>query len=393
MRNDTQSQIQRRTILGGAAWATLASQALQAQSAGAKSEWVYLGPYTRGKSQGIYRMAFEPATGKMLTPVLVAKTPSPSFLEWHPSKRFLFAVNEVGEFRGERSGSVTAFAVDARSGELTERNAVSTKGPGPCHLMCSPDGKSLVVVNYTGGNTASYRIGPDGALSEAVSVIQHEGSGPNQQRQKEPHAHGVAMRRHAGMLLTYVADLGIDKVLAFRLDSVTGTLTPWESQPAVSVPPGSGPRHVVVHPKEALAFVIHELTSTLTSFRIDPKTATWTEIETVTTLPQGFSQESYTAEVAVHPNGNFVYGSNRGHDSLAVFRLHRSTGRLELISHVSTEGRTPRSFAIHRSGTMLIAANQNTGNVASFRIDPGTGIPQFTGHQVNLETPVCVLFA
>jgi 6-phosphogluconolactonase len=390
--NHTQG-IPRRTLLSVAAGAVLAAPALRGQAGKAKTEWVYIGPYTRGTSQGIYRMACEPATGKMMEPVLAAKTPGPSFLEWHPSRRFLFAVNEVGEFRGERGGSVTSFAVDARSGELTERNAVSTKGPGPCHLMCSPDGKALVVVNYSGGNSASYRIGADGALSEAVSVIQHEGSGPNQGRQKGPHAHGIAMRRHAGALLTYVADLGIDKVLAFRLDTATGKLTPFEAQPAIPVPPGSGPRHVVVHPKAPLAFVINELTSTLTSFRIHPKTAVWTEVETISTLPAGFSQESYTAEVAVHPNGNFVYGSNRGHDSLAVFALNRTTGKLTLKGHVSTEGKTPRNFAIHKTGRLLIAANQNSGNLASFTVDVATGMPKFTGHQVKVDTPVCVLFS
>ncbi|MDZ7640121.1 MAG: lactonase family protein [Bryobacterales bacterium] len=364
-----------------------------ARAAGPAREWIFVGPYTRGSSEGIYRVAFEPATGILHEPVLAAKTTSPSFLEWHPSKRFLFAVNEVAEFKGEKGGSVTAFAVDKRSGTLTELNAVSTKGPGPCHLKCSPDGKALVVVNYSGGNTASFTISRDGRLSEAASVIQHEGSGPNQQRQKEPHAHGVALRKHKGKWLCYVADLGIDKVLAFELDTVRAKLRPWDAQPAISLAPGSGPRHLTVHPSAPLGFVINELSSTLTSFRIDPGTAIWTEVATESTLPSGFTGKSTTAELAVHPNGRFVYGSDRGHDSLAVFAIELRTGKLAPKGHVSTEGKTPRSFAIHPSGRALIAANQETGNLGSFTLDRSTGMPKPTGHQAKVDMPVCVMFS
>lgn len=355
-------------------------------------EWVYIGPYTGDGSQGIYRVAYEPSTGKLLEPALAAKTTSPSFLEWHPSRRFLYAVNEVREFNGQKGGSVTSFAVDARSGALTELNAVSTKGAGPCHLKCSPDGKALVVANYSAGSTSTFTIAGDGKLSEAVEVIQHKGSGPNQQRQKGPHAHGVAMWTYKGKLLTYIADLGIDQVLAFELKTATAKLTPWAAQPSVRLAPGCGPRHIALHPTAPLAFVINEMASTLTSFRIDPKTSIWMQADNQSTLPKGYTGESWTAEVAVHPNGKFVYGSNRGHDSIAVFAIDLSTGRLALKGYVNTEGRTPRSFAIHRSGGSMIAANQDSGNLASFRVDAASGIPRYTGHQVKIGKPVCVLF-
>ena len=382
----------RRAFLGCTALAmTMATGC--GETAAAPTEWVYIGPYTRGTSEGIYRVGYDASTGKLLDPVLVAKTPGPSFLEWHPSKKYLYAVNEVSEFNGEKAGSVTAFTVDARSGELTELNAASTKGPGPCHLKCSPDGKSLVVVNYAGGSTATYTLGDDGKLSEAVSVIQHEGSGPNEQRQKGPHAHGVAMRMHKGTLVTYITDLGIDKVLAFALESATAKLSPWEPQPEIPIASGSGPRHVVVHPDAPLAFVINELSSTLTSFRIDPETSVWTEVSTLSTLPEGYTGESSTAELAIHPGGKVIYGSNRGHDSLAVFAIDTSSGALEAKGHVSTQGKTPRSFAIHQSGNSLIAANQGTGNLASFLIDTATGMPKYTGNEAKVDMPVCVLFS
>lgn len=382
----------RRAFLRSAAVTAAMGVAARGEAASPAREWVYIGPYTGGGSEGIYRVAFEPATGKLLEPALAAKTTSPSFLEWHPFRRFLYAVNEVAEFKGQKGGSVTSFAVDARGGVLTELNAVSTKGPGPCHLMSSPDGKALVVVNYSGGSTATYRIASDGKLSEAVSVIQHEGSGPDKRRQKGPHAHGVAMRPFKGKLVTYIADLGLDKVLAFELDPATAKLSPWQAQPAIPLAPGSGPRHIAIHPAGTLAFVITEMASTITAFRIDPKTSIWTEADTESTLPKGFKGESSTAEIVVHPNGRFVYGSNRGHDSIAVFAIDLATGKLNLKGQVSTEGKTPRSFAIHRSGGSLIAANQDTGNLASFTIDRATGMPRYTGHQTKLDKPVCVLF-
>lgn len=382
----------RRSFLQGVASAAVLGAAQRAGAAPSAREWVHIGTYTGDSSKGIYRVGFEPANGKLSEPELVARTTSPSFLEWHPSRRFLYAVNEVRKFNGQPGGSATAFAFDARGGLVTELNAVSTKGAGPCHLKCSPDGKALVVANYSAGSTATYTIAPDGRLSEAVSVTQHEGSGANPQRQKGPHAHGIAMWRYKGKLLTYVTDLGIDKVLAYELDTATAKLTPWPAQPAVPLAPGSGPRHVVVHPSAPLAFVINEMGNTLTSFRIDPKTSVWTQADSQSTIPKDYRGQSDTAELAVHPNGKFLYGSNRGHDSIVVFGIQPGTGKLTLKGYVSTEGKSPRSFAIHPSGKSLIAANQETGNLVSFAIEAATGMPRPAGHQVSLSKPVCVLF-
>lgn len=358
----------------------------------AAKSWAFIGTYTRGSSKGIYRVAYDASTGKMEAPELAAETPSPAFLAIHPNGRFLYAVNELSEFQGEPGGSVTAFALNAATGSLTEINAVSSKGRGPCHLMLTPSGNALVAANYGGGSTVSYRVAEDGSLSEAASVIQHTGSGPNERRQKEPHSHGVAMSQAGGQQLVHVADLGIDKVLHYQIDS-EGVLRPWETQTSAALAPGAGPRHVITHPNLRLAFVINELDSTMTSFRIHPENGAWTPAATVSTLPEGFEGESTTAELALHPNGRLLYGSNRGHDSIAVFRLDGDEGRLTPAGHASTEGRTPRCFAVHPEGEILIAANQNSGTLASFRIEADTGLPVYTGESVAVDMPVCVVFA
>ena len=353
--------------------------------------WVFVGPYTRGSSEGIYRLRFDATSGKLGEPELAVATPGPSFLALHPNGQFLYAVNELSEFQGEKGGAVSAFTIDPATGGLTEINVVSSKGGGPCHLMLTPSGDRLVVANYGGGSTVSYRIGADGALSEAVSVIQHTGSGPNERRQQAPHAHGVAIRPVGSALIAHVADLGIDQVLHFEI-AADGTLVPWETQKHAAVAAGAGPRHVVTHPDRPLAFVINELDSTLSSFTIDPSSGAWTLAHTVPTLPEGFEGDSSTAEVALHPNGRIVYGSNRGHDSIATFAIDLETGKLSLTGHTSTEGKTPRNFAVHPDGNYLIAANQGTGNLTVDRVDPATGVPAYTGQSVALDTPVCVVF-
>jgi 6-phosphogluconolactonase len=354
-------------------------------------EWIFVGPYTRGTSKGIYRLRFNADDGTLGEPELAAATPGPSFLVAHPSGAYLYAVNELSEFQGQPGGAVTAFAVNRDTGELSEINAVSSKGGGPCHLLLTPDGKVLIVANYGAGSTVSYTIGDNGALSEAVSVIQHSGSGPNERRQKAPHAHGIAIRPVGNTLLAHVADLGIDKVLHFEIGS-DGSLKPWSVQEAVALAPGAGPRHVVTHPNAPLAFVINELDSTLTSFQIDADTGVWTEAATVSTLPASLEGDNTTAEVALHPNGRIVYGSNRGHDSIATFAVDTATGQMSVVGLTGTEGKQPRNFAVHPNGRFLIAANQSSGNLTVFSIDAATGLPSFTGNSVALDMPVCVLF-
>ncbi len=380
------------TTIAGPATALLSSLSCGGPSQSAAQEWVYVGPYTRGESKGIYRLTFSPESGVLGEPALAAQTPSPSFLAMHPNKRNLYAVNELPEFKGEKGGAVTAFAVNPETGELRELNAVSSKGGGPCHVVVTPSGKFVLVANYGGGSTACYRAATDGELSEAAGFVQHTGSGPNERRQKGPHAHGVAIRNVGAELLAHVADLGIDRILHFRIEA-DGSMNPWETQAYAEVAPGAGPRHVITHPSRPLAFVINELDSTITSFQIHPETGVWTQADTVSTLPAGFDGENTTAEIAMHPNGRVVYGSNRGHDSIAAFAVDLDSGKMSLTGHASTEGKNPRNFAIHPGGEWLIAANQTSGNLAVFRVDPANGMPTYTGQSVALDAPVCVLFA
>jgi len=349
--------------------------------------WVYVGTYTQGKSQGIYRFSMDLSSGK-LTPAGVVKVgDSPSFLAIHPNHRFLYAVNEVGNFGGQKSGGVSAFAIDAKSGDLTLLNQQPSRGDGPCHLAIDKDGKCVVVANYGGGSVAALPVQADGRLQPATAFIQHQGASANPRRQEGPHAHCILL--DDGHRLAFAADLGLDKVLIYRFDAAKGTLTPHDP-PAASVAAGSGPRHIVLHPNGRYAYVINELSSTVTAFRYDGRKGSMETLQTLSTLPQGFSGNNSTAEIAVHPSGKYVYGSNRGHDSIVIYTVDEGPGRLTLVGHQPTEGKTPRNFAIDPTGAYLLAANQDSDSIVVFRIDAKTGQLQPTGQKLEVPMPVCV---
>ena len=362
-----------------------------AQPSPSSSMLVYFGTYTGEKSQGIYVSTLDMQTGALSPPQLAAETPSPSFLAVHPARDFLYAINEISEFEGKPGGAVSAFSMDRASGTLKAINRQSTVGPGPAHLVVDAAGRHVLVANYGGGSVAVLPIGPDGALQPASSFVQHRGSGGNPDRQKAPHAHAVQL--DAANRFAYVPDLGIDKVLIYRFDSDKGTLAPNDPGGA-ALPAGSGPRHFAFGPQGRFAFVINELTLTITSFQVDSEGGGLTAVHTVSTLPAGETvQKGYsTAEVQVHPSGRFLYGSNRGHDTIAVFTLDRETGRLTPIQHEPTQGSTPRNFGIDPTGTYLLAANQRSDSVVVFRIDAGTGRLTPTGHTVKVGSPVAVKF-
>jgi 6-phosphogluconolactonase len=351
---------------------------------------VYVGTYTRpGGSQGIYRLTFDAATGALSPAELVAETPSPSFLALHPARPVLCAVNELTEYAGEKAGSVSAFALDRSSGALKALNVVSSRGGAPCHLAIDRAGKHVVVANYVGGNVAVLPIREDGGLGDSTCLVQHEGKSVNPRRQEGPHAHGTHFDP-AGAVLA-VPDLGIDRVKLYRLDEAQGVLTA-NAPPAATVEPGSGPRHLAYTPDGKRAYVINEMASTVTVFDVDPGSGALTARQTISTLPEGFEGSSSTAEVVVHPSGRFVYGSNRGHDSLAIFAVDAASGELTAKGHQSTRGKTPRNFAIDPSGNWLVAANQDSDTLAVFRIDPATGGLSAVGDPVAVPMPVCVLF-
>ncbi|RUL88351.1 lactonase family protein [Tautonia sociabilis] len=351
---------------------------------------VFVGTYTRADDQGINLLAMDPDTGRLESRGVVARTENPSFLAIHPSGRFLYAVNEVVQYEGEPSGYVSAYRIADDGAALAPINEQSSRGGAPCHLVVDATGKNVLVANYVGGSVAVLPIEPDGALSPASDVEQHVGSSVNPRRQEGPHGHSINL--DAANRFAVAADLGLDKLLVYRFDPEAGSLTP-NDPPSASVSPGAGPRHFDFHPNGRLAFVINEIASTITAFRYDPEAGSLTEIQTISTLPEGFdSSRNSTADIHVHPSGRFLYGSNRGHDSIAIFRIDEADGTLEPLGHQETGGKTPRNFGIDPSGRFLLAANQGTDTVVVFRIDPDTGALEPTGHRAEVPMPVCIKF-
>lgn len=346
----------------------------------------YLGTYTRGDSRGIYQAQLDLTTGKLHSLELAAELDSPSFVALHPVKPIVYAVSEVANFGGEKAGAVSALRRDAESGHLTLLSQQTTKGAHPCHVSVTPCGKFVMVANYSGGSVACYPVEEDGSLGPMSGFVQHEGSSVSP-RQKGPHAHSIDPDPNGRFF--YVDDLGADKVFIYRLDE--GRLVP--NQPAfASLAPGSGPRHLAFHPEGRFVYVINELLSTVTAFEHDAETGALTEIQTISTLPDGFDGKNTTAEVRVHPSGKFLYGSNRGHDSIALFRVSCDTGKLTALGQTSSGGNSPRNFTIDPSGRYLLAAHQLSDNVVAFRINQDTGLLEPTGSELEVSMPVCVTF-
>ncbi|MGE4183305.1 MAG: lactonase family protein [Limisphaerales bacterium] len=351
--------------------------------------WVFFGTYTGAKSQGIYASRFDAATGTLGEPILAATSPNPSFLAMHPSGKFLYAVNEVGEFRGQKGGSVTAFSVDSHTGSLTRLNEQPSHGAAPCHLVVDKTGRRVLVANYNGGNVASIPVESDGSLGVGNHVVvAHEGWSVNPQRQAGPHAHSINL--DSANRFAVAADLGIDKLMVYRFDASSGALEP-NDVPAVRLPAGSGPRHFAFRPNQRNAYVINEMLSTVAAFRYDAKSGEFTWIDSYKTLPEGSDAWNSTAHIEVHPSGKFVYGSNRGHDSIVVFSADRR-GRLTWVENEPTQGKTPRNFGVDPTGRWLLAANQNSDSVVVFRVDAKTGALEPTGGKIEVGAPVCVKY-
>ncbi len=373
-------------------WLLLGSVALSVTAALPVSQAdtrIYIGTYTGPKSKGIYTSTLNEKTGELTPPVLAGETVNPTFLAIHPSQRFLYAANEIGNFEGTKAGSITSFSIEGSNGGLTVLNQASSLGNGPCHLVVDHTGKMVLAANYGGGSVVVLPIQPDGRLGKSADFRQHQGSSINDRRQEGPHAHYIdvdSLNRHA-----YVADLGLDKILVYGFDATRGVLEPAEI-PFASTKPGAGPRHMAFHPDGQFVYLINELDSTVTAYGLDAKEGRLKTLQTVSTLPGDFTGQNYPAEIEVHPGGKFLYGSNRGHDSIAVYRIASKTGLLTLVEHAPTLGKSPRHFAVSPSGRFLLAANQGTDNVVVFRIDPKTGRLTPTGHSIEVGSPVCVRF-
>lgn len=345
---------------------------------------VYFGTYTKDRDHGIYQFEFDPDTGT-LTPVgEFGGAKNPSYVALHPTGRFLYAAAETGADDG-----ITAFSIDADTGSLTRLNTQTAAGGGACHVGIDPAGTTAVASFYGTGNIASFPIRPDGTLGPVVSLIQHEGASVTP-RQKGPHAHSVNF--DATGRFAIAADLGIDKLLIYKLDPATSELSPHDP-PAFELPPGAGPRHFSFHPSGDFAYVINELDMTVTAMKWDADAGTLTELQQISTLPpEGFEGKQSTAEVVVHPSGKFVYGSNRGPDTLVIYRVDPGTGELTTVGFQPTGVKEPRNFNIDPTGRWLIACGQNSDNAQVFSVDQETGELTPVGEPVAVPMPVCVKF-
>jgi 6-phosphogluconolactonase len=346
----------------------------------------YVGGYASNDQKGIHLCSLNTQTGELSIKQGFSGVINPSYLCLSPNKQFLYAVNETGKFKEISGGSITAFAIDQNDHSLRLLNQQASHGGSPCYVCVDQQSAYVFLANYNGGNAASYAIQPDGSLSEALSIVQHEGSSVNPRRQKKAYAHSIVLS--PDNRFAFVADLGIDKLMIYRCQE--GKLIA-NQPPFVQVQPGAGPRHFTFHPNGKLAFLINELDCTLMSFTYDADKGALHAIQTVPSLPQDYSGNNTCADIHVHPSGKFLYGSNRGHDSIVAYAIAEN-GTLTYIAHESTQGKTPRNFALDPQGHFLLAANQETGNIVSYRIDAQSGKLTPTGHAIEINRPVCIKF-
>jgi len=351
----------------------------------------YVGTYTEegSKSKGIYAYRYDAKTAQITPLGLAAETTNPSWVTLHPNGRFLYAVNEVGNYKGPNSGGISSFSVDRATGKLTFLNELPTRGADPCYVTVDRTGKYVLVANYAGGSVSVFPILKDGSLGEASAFVQHTGHGPNPQRQEGPHAHSIDLSPDNRFAM--VDDLGLDELLVYKFDSAKGTITP-NAPPFAKVDPGAGPRHFALDPTGKFAYVIDEMHSTVSVFSNDANAGAFHPLQTISALPKGFTGENDDAEIHVHPSGKFLYASNRGHDSITVFAIDASKGTLTPVEYTPTQGKIPRSFEIDPTGELLFAANQKSDNIVIFRIDAKTGRLTPTGQVLEVASPVCVKF-
>jgi len=369
----------------GTAGRLLAGARLPAMSGSAR---LFVGTYTKGKSEGIYRCQFDVASGKLIVESVTEGVSNPSFLVVDRNRGRLFCVNETAEFEGKPGGSVSAFALNPETGDLLLLNSRSTHGADPCYLTIVPDGRFVLVANYTGGNLAVLPVQNDGSLGEATDIVQHKGSSVKP-RQQGPHAHSVIL--DSSGQLAYAADLGLDKVMIYRFDDQKGKLLP--STPGwAGLKPGAGPRHLAISPDGLGVYVVNELDSTLTVFAVDRSTGGLEHRQTLSTLPSAFTGENFPADIRVARSGRFVYASNRGHDSIVVFAVDTKKGEVSPVQHETTGGKWPRNFTIDPTGQYLLVANQRSDTITVFAIDPESGTLTPNGQAAEVPSPVCLQF-
>lgn len=363
-----------------------------------KHRLVFIGTYTepilfgtgrilQGKGEGIYVYRLDTSSGSMKLCSIAQAGPNPSYLTFDPSHRFLYVVNELKEFDGAPTGAVSAFSMDSASGTLRFLNRQPSHGTDPCHLIVDKTGRYVLVANFMSGSVCVLPIRKDGSLGDPTDLIQHQGSSVDPIRQTGPHAHAVTLDDTGHY--AFVPDLGLDKLMVYRFDPNRGKLEP-NDEPWIDILAGAGPRQLVIHPGGGYAYLINELNSTVTAFRYEREQGSLRKIQTLSTLPEEFKGESACGELQISPSGKFLYGSNRGHDSIVTYAINQMDGTLSCIGHKSTQGKTPRHFIVDPDGVFLLVANQDTDSVITFRLDSASGELSATGHNTYVPTPVCV---
>ena len=359
-----------------------------AREAARQKHIFYVGTYTDRGSKGIYAYRFDSATGESTSLGLAVESTAPSFLAIAPSGQFLYAVNEISQFNGQPTGAVSAFAIEPKSAKLTLLNQVPSRGEGPAHIALDRSGKYALVSNYDRGSIAVFPVMQDGRLREATAFMQHKGSSVNKERQEGPHAHAAVFSPDNRFVI--VADLGLDQLLVYRFDAARGTLS---SDPQiVRAVPGAGPRHLAFDAAGRHLYVINEMQSSVVAYGYDAANGTLSELQIVSALPKGFARTSEAAEIEIHSSGKFLFASNRGDDSIAVFAINPKDGTLTPVEIESTGGKTPRNFVLDPTGAWLLAANQDSDDIVIFRVDPSTGHLTRSGPELHVPSPVCVRF-
>ena len=355
----------------------------------AQNHYLYAGTSIKGDKSGIYIFRLDSATGALEQVSFRSGVQAPSFLTIAPQGNHLYSVGQIEDKDQKTIGTVHSFSIDRFNGKLTHINHKPSYGDGPCYVTMDHTGSYVLVANYGSGSVCMLPVQGDGSLAEATSVVQHEGSSINPARQQGPHAHSINIdltNRYA-----FAPDLGTDKIMVYLIDRDKGVLVP-NTDPWVATLSGAGPRHFDFHPNKKNAYVINEIDSTITAYQYDGSSGHLEELQTISALPDYFNGENTCADVHVHPSGKFLYGSNRGHDSLVMFHINQTTGKLKLIGYQSTYGQVPRNFTIDPSGIYLLVANQNSDAIVTFRIDQDVGTLKHTGCTAEVPEPVCLKF-
>ena len=352
-------------------------------------KYFYVGTYTDGDAKGIYLYKMNTESGKVDFVSVTENIDNPSYLAIDKQNKYLYAANEVANFGDSKNGSVSAFKIMRETHELKFINKVSSGGAHPCYAAVNDDGNFILAANYSGGSISIVPVKNEGGLYDPSDVAQHTGSSINEKRQTAPHAHSAYFGPQQKFI--YAVDLGIDKVNIYEFDPENGKLL--KNDPAFfKAEPGSGPRHMAFHPNAKFAYLISELNNKIIALRIDRVNGGLTKIEEYSALPKDFEGTSYCADIHIHPNGKFLYGSNRGDNSIVIFEIDEESGKLNLVGHESTRGDWPRNFVIDPSGKFLLTANQKSNDVMIFKINPTTGELIFTNQTITVPSPACVKF-